>query len=128
MNSPKSNARDPNLGQLHRNVTADQFAGAAADEIEDRALCRNSAAMVFAASRYSFLPRKSRLRSMAPQGSRAIKVHDIGYQIVKNAEGEVGFAVYVGGGLGRTPWSRIRSATSCRKPISRLHRCHSPHL
>ena len=53
---------------------------------------------------YSFLPRKFKIAvNGAAKDRAAIRVHDIGYQIVKNAEGEVGFAVYVGGGQGRTP-------------------------
>ncbi|HZM07599.1 MAG TPA: nitrite/sulfite reductase, partial [Methylocella sp.] len=53
---------------------------------------------------YSFLPRKFKIAvNGAAKDRAAIRVHDIGYQLVKNAQGEVGFSVYVGGGLGRTP-------------------------
>ncbi|MGO9845057.1 MAG: nitrite/sulfite reductase [Methylocella sp.] len=92
-------------GYCIRNVTADQFAGAAADEIEDpRPYAEILRQWSSLHPEYSFLPRKFKIAvNGAPKDRAAIKVHDIGYQIVKNAEGEVGFAVYVGGGLGRTP-------------------------
>ena len=92
-------------GNCIRNVTADQFAGAAADEIEDpRPYAEILRQWSSLHPEYSFLPRKFKIAvNGAPKDRAAIKVHDIGYQIVKNAEGEVGFAVYVGGGLGRTP-------------------------
>ncbi len=92
-------------GNCIRNVTADQFAGAAADEIDDpRPYAEILRQWSSLHPEYSFLPRKFKIAvNGAPKDRAAIKVHDIGYQIVKNAEGEVGFAVYVGGGLGRTP-------------------------
>ena len=92
-------------GNCIRNVTADQFAGAAADEIEDpRPYAEILRQWSSLHPEYSFLPRKFKIAvNGAPKDRAAIKVHDIGYQIVKNAEGDVGFAVYVGGGLGRTP-------------------------
>jgi len=92
-------------GNCIRNVTADQFAGAAADEIEDpRPYAEILRQWSSLHPEYSFLPRKFKIAvNGAPKDRAAIKVHDIGYQIVKNPEGEVGFAVYVGGGLGRTP-------------------------
>ena len=92
-------------GNCIRNVTADQFAAAAADEIEDpRPYAEILRQWSSLHPEYSFLPRKFKIAvNGAPKDRAAIKVHDIGYQIVKNAEGEVGFAVYVGGGLGRTP-------------------------
>ena len=92
-------------GNCIRNVTADQFAGAAADEIEDpRPYAEILRQWSSLHPEYSFLPRKFKIAvNGAAKDRAAIRVHDIGYQIVKNAEGEVGFAVYVGGGLGRTP-------------------------
>lgn len=92
-------------GNCIRNTTADQFAGVAADEIEDP---RPYAEIIRQWSslhpEFSFLPRKFKIAMTgAPSDRAAIQVHDIGYQIVKNDNGEVGFAVYVGGGLGRTP-------------------------
>ncbi len=92
-------------GNCIRNVTADQFAGAAADEIEDpRPYAEILRQWSSLHPEYSFLPRKFKIAvNGAAKDRAALKVHDIGYQIVRNAKGEVGFAVYVGGGLGRTP-------------------------
>jgi sulfite reductase (NADPH) hemoprotein beta-component len=92
-------------GNCIRNVTADHFAGAAADEIEDpRPYAEILRQWSSLHPEFSFLPRKFKIAVAGAQKDRAaIHVHDIGYQIVKNAAGEVGFAVYVGGGLGRTP-------------------------
>jgi sulfite reductase (NADPH) hemoprotein beta-component len=92
-------------GNCIRNVTADHFAGAAADEIEDpRPYAEVLRQWSSLHPEYSFLPRKFKIAvTGAPHDRAALQVHDIGYQIVKNKAGEVGFAVYVGGGLGRTP-------------------------
>ena len=92
-------------GNCIRNTTADQFAGAAFDEIEDP---RPYAEIIRQWSslhpEFSFLPRKFKIAMTgAPTDRAAIQVHDIGYQVVKNLAGEIGFAVYVGGGQGRTP-------------------------
>jgi sulfite reductase (NADPH) hemoprotein beta-component len=92
-------------GNCIRNVTSDQFAGAAADEIEDpRPYAEILRQWSSLHPEYSFLPRKFKIAvNGAAKDRAAIKVHDIGYQIVKNDKGEVGFTVYAGGGLGRTP-------------------------
>jgi sulfite reductase (NADPH) hemoprotein beta-component len=92
-------------GNCIRNVTADHFAGAAADEIEDpRPYAEILRQWSSLHPEFSFLPRKFKIAvTGAPADRAAIQVHDIGYQIVRNAEGAVGFAVYVGGGQGRTP-------------------------
>ncbi len=92
-------------GNCIRNVTADHFAGAAADEIEDP---RIAAEVVRQWSslhpEFSFLPRKFKVAvTGAPNDRAAVKVHDIGLQIVRDARGRTGFKVIVGGGLGRTP-------------------------
>ena len=92
-------------GNCIRNTTADQFAGAAYDEIEDP---RPYAEIIRQWSslhpEFSFLPRKFKIAMTgAPTDRAAIQVHDIGYQVVRNERGDVGFAVYVGGGQGRTP-------------------------
>lgn len=88
-----------------RNITADQFAGAAADEIEDpRPYCEILRQWSSLHPEFSFLPRKFKIAvTGAPHDRAAVQVHDIGYQIVRNEKGEIGFACYVGGGLGRTP-------------------------
>ena len=92
-------------GNCIRNVTADHFAGAAADEIEDpRPYAEILRQWSSLHPEFTFLPRKFKLALTGASRDRAaIQVHDIGYQLVRNAQGETGFAVYVGGGQGRTP-------------------------
>jgi sulfite reductase (NADPH) hemoprotein beta-component len=92
-------------GNCIRNVTADQYAGAAADEIEDP---RPWAEIIRQWSslhpEFSFLPRKFKVAvTGAPADRAALAVHDIGVRIVRAGDGEVGFEVLVGGGQGRTP-------------------------
>jgi sulfite reductase (NADPH) hemoprotein beta-component len=92
-------------GNCIRNVTADHFAGATADEIVDP---RPYAEIIRQWSslhpEFSFLPRKFKIAvNAAPKDRAAIQAHDIGLQVVRNERGEIGFTVYVGGGLGRTP-------------------------
>jgi sulfite reductase (NADPH) hemoprotein beta-component len=92
-------------GNCIRNVTADHFAGATADEIVDP---RPYAEIIRQWSslhpEFSFLPRKFKIAvNAAPKDRAAIQAHDIGLQVVRDDRGEIGFAVYVGGGLGRTP-------------------------
>jgi sulfite reductase (NADPH) hemoprotein beta-component len=92
-------------GNCVRNVTADHFAGAAADEIEDP---RPYAELLRQWStdhpEFQFLPRKFKIAITGAPNDRAVtKAHDSGLRMVKNAAGEVGFEVIVGGGLGRTP-------------------------
>jgi sulfite reductase (NADPH) hemoprotein beta-component len=93
-------------GNCIRNTTSDQFAGAAADEIEDpRPYCELLRQWSSLNPEFSYLPRKFKIAvSGAPHDRAAIQVHDIGLQVVRNAAGEIGFAVYVGGGLGRSPF------------------------
>ena len=92
-------------GNCIRNVTADHFAGAAADEIEDpRPYAEILRQWSSIHPEFTYLPRKFKLAlSGSPHDRAAIQVHDIGYQLVKNDKGDTGFAVFVGGGLGRTP-------------------------
>ena len=92
-------------GNCIRNVTADQFAGAAADEAADpRPYAEILRQWSSLHPEYSFLPRKFKIAvTGATKDRAAIQVHDIGYHVVKNEQGEIGFAVYVGGGQGRTP-------------------------
>ena len=92
-------------GNCIRNVTADHFAGAAADEVADP---RPYAEIIRQWSslhpEFSFLPRKFKVAVTAAEHDRAaIQVHDIGLQLKRLAGGGLGFAVYVGGGQGRTP-------------------------
>lgn len=92
-------------GNCIRNVTTDQFAGAAADEIADpRPYAEILRQWSSIHPEFSFLPRKFKIAvTGAPNDRAAIQVHDIGLQLVKNEEGEIGFTVYIGGGQGRTP-------------------------
>ncbi|MEF3047432.1 nitrite/sulfite reductase [Pseudotabrizicola sp. L79] len=92
-------------GNCVRNVTADHFAGAAADEVEDP---RPYAELLRQWStdhpEFQFLPRKFKIAITGAAHDRAVTAaHDIGLRLVKNDKGETGFAVLVGGGLGRTP-------------------------
>jgi len=92
-------------GNCIRNVTADQFAGVAGDELEDpRIISEIIRQWSTFHPEFSFLPRKFKIAvTGAPQDRAAIQFHDIGIQIVKNDAGEIGYAIYVGGGMGRTP-------------------------
>lgn len=92
-------------GNCIRNVTSDPWAGANDDEIEDpRPTCELLRQWSSLHPEFTFLPRKFKIAvNAAPEDRAAIRAHDIGLQIVKNDAGEVGYHVYVGGGLGRTP-------------------------
>ncbi|WP_374594793.1 nitrite/sulfite reductase [Sphingosinicella sp.] len=92
-------------GNCIRNTTSDQFAGAAADEVTDP---RPWAELLRQWStfhpEFSYLPRKFKIAIVAAEEDRAaIKLHDIGLQLYNNDAGELGFRVFVGGGMGRTP-------------------------
>ncbi|NUJ78666.1 nitrite/sulfite reductase [Methylocystis sp. FS] len=93
-------------GNCIRNVTADHFAGVAPDEIEDpRPTAEFLRQWSSLHSEFSFLPRKFKIAVTGAEHDRAaILVHDIGLRIVKNDEGEIGYQVVVGGGLGRSPF------------------------
>ncbi len=92
-------------GNCIRNVTADHYAGAAADEVEDpRIYAEIIRQWSTLHPEFSFLPRKFKIAvTGAPRDRAAIRVHDIGLQIRRDAAGAVGFEVVVGGGQGRTP-------------------------
>jgi len=92
-------------GNCIRNVTSDQYAGAAKDEIEDpRIVSEIIRQWSTFHPEFSFLPRKFKIAvSGTPDDRAAIRVHDIGIQIVQNGKGDIGYEIYVGGGLGRTP-------------------------
>ncbi|PYE87436.1 nitrite/sulfite reductase [Phyllobacterium leguminum] len=92
-------------GNCIRNVTADHFAGVAADEVADPRpfgeILRQWSSLH---PEFSYLPRKFKISVTGAEHDRAaIQVHDIGLHLKKNEAGELGFAVYVGGGQGRTP-------------------------
>jgi sulfite reductase (NADPH) hemoprotein beta-component len=92
-------------GNCIRNITTDQFAGAAADEIIDpRPVAEILRQWSSLHPEFSYLPRKFKIAmSGGPHDRAAIRFHDIGLQATVNAEGEIGWEVWVGGGLGRTP-------------------------
>ena len=93
-------------GNCIRNISSDQFAGSAADEVADP---RPYAELLRQWSsfhpEFSFLPRKFKIAVTASDHDRAaVKLHDIGLQLHRNGAGELGFRVFVGGGMGRTPF------------------------
>lgn len=92
-------------GNCIRNTTTDQFAGVAEDEIEDpRPWCELIRQWSTLHPEFAFLPRKFKIAVCGSTEDRAaFLLHDIGLQLVKNDSGELGFEVFVGGGLGRTP-------------------------
>ncbi|HVV63876.1 MAG TPA: nitrite/sulfite reductase [Rhizomicrobium sp.] len=93
-------------GNCIRNVTADQFAGAAADEIEDpRPIAEIIRQWSSLHPEFSFLPRKFKIAvGGSPNDRAALKFHDLAIEIVRNEAGETGYRVTVGGGMGRTPY------------------------
>jgi sulfite reductase (NADPH) hemoprotein beta-component len=92
-------------GNCIRNVTADHYAGVAADEIEDPRIYSEIVRQWSTLHpEFSFLPRKFKIAvTGAARDRAAIAVHDIGLRLRRNLKGEIGFEVLVGGGLGRTP-------------------------
>ncbi len=92
-------------GNSIRNVTADQFAGAALDEIEDSRIWAEIIRQWSALHpEFSFLPRKFKIAVTGSESDRtAVRFHDIGIAMVRNADGETGCEIMVGGGQGRTP-------------------------
>ncbi len=92
-------------GNCIRNITSDEFAGVACDEIEDpRPWCEIIRQWSTLHPEFAFLPRKFKIAVSGSTSDRAaILLHDIGLQLVRNTAGDIGFQVFVGGGLGRTP-------------------------
>jgi sulfite reductase (NADPH) hemoprotein beta-component len=93
-------------GNCIRNVTADQFAGATPEEIEDpRPLCEIIRQWSSLHPEFVFLARKFKIAVGATEHDRAaLQYHDMAVQIVRNAEGRAGYKVMAGGGMGRTPY------------------------
>ena len=106
-------------GNCIRNVTADHFAGVAADEIEDpRVYAEIIRQWSTLHPELSFLPRKFKIAVTGTvQDRAALRVHDIGLRILRNSAGEIGFEVMVGGGQGRTPYI----APTIRKFLPKEH-------
>ena len=93
-------------GNCIRNTTTDQWAGVAADEIEDpRPVCELIRQWSTLNPEFAYLPRKFKIAvSGSPNDRAAIKAHDIGILTRKNSKGEIGYEIFIGGGLGRTPF------------------------
>jgi len=93
-------------GNCVRNITSDQYAGCAKDELADpRIYCELLRQYSFLHPEFSYLPRKFKIAiTGSPHDRAAVAVHDIGLRMHKNEQGEIGFEVLVGGGLGRTPY------------------------
>ncbi|HYD80038.1 MAG TPA: nitrite/sulfite reductase [Paucimonas sp.] len=92
-------------GNCVRNITSDQYAGVAPDEIIDpRPWCEILRQWSTFHPEFAYLPRKFKIAiNGALEDRAAIGMHDIGLTVVRNEHGETGFRVLVGGGLGRTP-------------------------
>jgi len=92
-------------GNCIRNVTSDPYAGAAADEVDDpRPWCEIIRQWSTLHPEFSFLPRKFTIAVSAGAADRAVvAAHAIGLRLVRDSDGALGFSVFVGGGLGRTP-------------------------
>ncbi|WP_019830855.1 nitrite/sulfite reductase [Sphingomonas sp. PR090111-T3T-6A] len=114
-------------GNCIRNTTSDQYAGAAHDEVTDprpwAELLRQWSSFH---PEFSYLPRKFKVAVIASDEDRAaMRLHDIGVQIVRNEEGALGFKVFAGGGMGRTPMIAplIREFLPAEHFISYLEAC-----
>jgi len=114
-------------GNCIRNITCDEFAGVAQDEIVDpRPYAEILRQWSTFHPEFAYLPRKFKIAiTGASEDRAATAVHDIGLTAVKNAQGEVGFRVLVGGGLGRTPilGTEIRDFVPWQHVIT-LYRVH----
>ena len=114
-------------GNCIRNISSDQFAGATADEIADprpwAELLRQWSSFH---PEFSYLPRKFKFAVIASDTDRAaMRLHDIGIQLVHNEAGELGAKFFVGGGMGRTPMiaPEIRSFVPADELISYAEAC-----
>ncbi len=92
-------------GSCLRNTTTDHFAGVIPNEVEDpRPWCEIIRQWTTLHPEFAYLPRKFKIAvTGGPEDRAASQVHDIGIHLVRNAAGEMGFEILVGGGLGRTP-------------------------
>ncbi len=92
-------------GNCIRNISTDQFAGVAGDEIEDpRPYAEIMRQWSTFHPEFSYLPRKFKIAfTGATEDRAAVAFHDLGFKLVKNDAGEIGFQVLAGGGMGRTP-------------------------
>jgi sulfite reductase (NADPH) hemoprotein beta-component len=93
-------------GNCIRNTTTDEYAGVIAEELVDpRPYCEIIRQWSTFHPEFAFLPRKFKIAVNAVEGAdrAATRMHDVGIQIIRNEAGELGYRVYAGGGLGRTP-------------------------
>ena len=92
-------------GNCIRNITTDHLAGVAADELVDpRPYCEITRQWSTFHPEFNYLPRKFKIAFSATESDRAASLtHDIGVHLRRNEAGELGYTIYVGGGLGRTP-------------------------
>ncbi len=107
-------------GNCIRNITSDPFAGAAADEIEDpRPLAEIIRQWSSLHPEFSFLARKFKIAVGASIHDRAaLQFHDLAIEIARNDEGEIGYRILVGGGMGRTPYlAQLLNAFVARRDI-----------
>jgi len=111
-------------GESIRNISADQYAGAAADESMDpRPWCEMLRQMTTFHPEFSYLPRKFKIAVTAAAEDRAaLRWHDFALRIVHNQAGEQGFEVFAGGGMGRTPFvaPRLREFLPAQQIFSYL--------
>ena len=111
-------------GNCIRNITADPYAGATAEEIDDpRVWAEAMRQWSTLHPEFSFLPRKFKIAiTAAPRDRTAAKVHDIGLVVRRARDGQMGFEVMVGGGMGRTPYigSTIREFLPANRLFSYL--------
>ena len=107
-------------GNCIRNTTSDPYAGAVEGEADDpRIWCEAIRQWSTLHPEFNWLPRKFKIAVTASDTDRAaIRVHDIGLHLRRNADGELGFQVLVGGGQGRTPY--IASVIREHLPVRRL--------
>ena len=93
-------------GNCIRNTTSDPYAGATAEEVDDpRVWCEAIRQWSTLHPEFSYLPRKFKIAvTAAPNDRTAAKVHDIGLVLRRSRDGQLGFEVMVGGGMGRTPY------------------------
>ncbi len=114
-------------GNCIRNISSDHYAGATADEIADpRPYAELLRQWSSVHPEFTYLPRKFKIAVIASDQDRAaMRLHDIGLQLKRGAAGELGFAVYVGGGQGRTPMVAplIRDFVAADKFVSYLEAC-----
>src|SRR6201997_4249282 len=92
-------------GNCIRNVTADHMAGIATDEVDDpRPYCEIIRQWANLHPEFTYLPRKFKIAvTGSPEDRAASEVHDVGLHLRRDAAGQIGFTVLVGGGLGRAP-------------------------